>query len=89
MKNSFSITGIVSWMLGLIIFTLGILNLVLIHPVPGLVYILLSLLFFPPVEDLLRLKLGFSVPFPVLLVLAFLIFWFTLGVGDLAEMYGL
>ena len=89
MKNSFSITGIVSWILGLMIFTLGILNLLLIHPVPGLVYILLSLLFFPPVEDLLRLKLGFSVPFPVLLALAFLIFWFTLGVGDLAEMYGL
>lgn len=78
-----------SWCLGLIIFTLGILNLILIHPVPGLVYILLSLLFFPPVENFFRQKFSFSIPFAVLLVLALVIFWFTLGVSDLGEIYGL
>ncbi len=89
MKTSVNKTTLISWLLGLIIFTLGILNLVLIHPVPGLVYILLSLLFFPPVENLFLQKFGFSIPFPALLILALVIFWFTLGVSDLAEMYGL
>lgn len=89
MKNRISITETVSWFLGLIIFTLGILNLILIHPVPGLIYVLFSLLFFPPVERFFRRKFGFSIPFAALLVFALVIFWFTLGVSDLAEMYGL
>ncbi|WP_029034809.1 hypothetical protein [Salinimicrobium terrae] len=89
MKNSLQLSTVVSWLLGLIILTLGVLNLILIHPVPGLIYILLSLIFFPPVEKLFRHRLGFSIPFPILVVLAVIIFWFTLGVSDLAEMYGL
>ncbi len=89
MKILLNLSIVLSWFLGLVIFTLGILNLVLVHPVPGTVYILLSLLFFPPVEGFFKRKLGFSIPFPALLVLALIIFWFTLGVSDLAEMYGL
>jgi hypothetical protein len=89
MKNSIKLTAVLSGFLGLVIFTLGILNLLFVHPVPGMVYILLSLLFFPPVEDFFKQKFGFSVPFPAFLVLALVIFWFTLGVSDLAEMYGL
>ncbi|MHA6279999.1 hypothetical protein ACXYMT_07440 [Salinimicrobium sp. CAU 1759] len=75
--------------LGLIILSLGILNLILVHPVPGIIYVLLSLLFFSPVENFFKRKFRFSIPFPALLVLALVIFWFTLGVSDLAEMYGL
>lgn len=89
MRNSINTTAVICWFLGLIIFSLGLLNLILIHPVPGLLYLLLSLLFFPPVEDLFKRKVGFSIPFPALLVLALVIFWFTLGVSDLGEMYGL
>ena len=89
MKKTSTITASASWFLGLIIFTLGILNLILIHPVPALAYTLLSLLFFPPVEEFLRRKLGFFIPFPVLVVLALVIFWFTLGISDLGEMFGL
>lgn len=88
MKKSFSLTAIISWLLGLTIMTLGGLNLILIHPIPGAVFILLSLLFLPPVENLFKKKLGFTVPFPALIFLALLIFWFTLGVSDLGEMYG-
>lgn len=89
MKNSISITAVVSNFLGLIIFCLGILNLILVHPVPGIVYVVLSLLYFSPVESFFKGKFGFSIPIAALLVLALVIFWFTLGVSDLAEMYGL
>lgn len=88
MKSTYNLTPIVSWFLGLCILTLGILNLILIHPVPGLVLIFISLFFFPPVGNFLKGKTGFSVPFPVLVILAFVIFWFTLGVSDLGELYG-
>jgi hypothetical protein len=85
MKNSISFTAVVSNFLGLIIFSLGMLNLILVHPVPGIAYILLSLLFFSPVENFFKRKFRFSIPFPALLVLALVIFWFTLGVSHLSE----
>ena len=89
MSNQSIISNVISWAFGLTIFILGVLNLLLVHPVPGGVYLLLSLLFFPPVNTMFRKKLGFSIPLAVLIVLGIVIFWFTLGVSDLAEMYGL
>lgn len=74
----------VSWILGSLILTIGISNLVLVHPVPGLTIVFLSLLFFPPVNNLGK-KLGFSFPFGTKLILAFIIIWFTLGVSDLGD----
>jgi hypothetical protein len=88
MRNSLNLTAVASWILGLIILVLGVLNLISIHPIPGMVYILLSLLFFPPAEAFFRRKFGLSIPFAALLVLAIVIFWFTLGISDLAQMYG-
>ncbi len=88
MKKSLNLKSVTAWFLGIIILTLGILNLILIHPVPGFIYIMLSLLFFPPVISVFNQKTGVHIPFPVLLVLAVIIFWFTLGISDLAEMYG-
>lgn len=88
MKSTLNLTAVISWFLGLCILSLGILNLIQIHPVPGLVLIFISLFFCPPVGDLSKRKLGFSIPFPVLVILALVIFWFTLGVSDLGELYG-
>lgn len=80
---------VVGWILGAIIFTLGILNLFLIHPVPGLLYLLASMIFLPPTNFYLEAKFGISIPISLLLIFALIIFWFTLGISDLAEMYGL
>ena len=87
-KITLDFRTLVSWFLGFMIFSLGILNLILIHPVPGGILIFLALIYFPPVEGLFQKKLGFSIPFFLLVVLALVIFWFTLGVSDLGEMYG-
>ena len=78
--------NIISWLLGLIVLAIGISNLLLVHPVPGAVFILLSLLFFPPVNTVLRQKVGFFVPFVVKIILCIVIIWFTLGVSDLGDM---
>lgn len=86
MQGKLSMQAIISWVLGLLVFTIGMLNLVLIHPVPGVIGLLLSLLFFPPVNDLLKKYTGFTIPFAVKIVLALFIFWFTLGISDLGDM---
>jgi hypothetical protein len=67
----------------------GILNIFQVHAVPGIIYIVLSLFFFPITNTILKKRFGFSIPFSVKIILFLLIMWFTLGVGDLAEIYGL
>ena len=79
----------ISWVFGILILTIGILNIFQVHAVPGIIYIILSLFFFPITNPILKKRLGFSVPFAVKIILFLLIMWFTLGVGDLAELYGL
>ena len=86
MQKKLSIQNIISWILGLLVFAIGMANLILIHPVPGIIGLLLSLLFFPPVNDVLKKTVGFTIPFAVKIVLALFIFWFTLGISDLGDM---
>lgn len=86
MQQKLSLQNTISWVLGLAVLTIGILNLILIHPVPGIVGILLSLLFFPPVNDVLKRTTGFMIPFYVKVALALFIFWFTLGISDLGDL---
>lgn len=77
------------WFFVLIFLALGVLNLLVVHAVPGILYLLLALCYSPPTATLLKKNLGITVPVLVKLVLAFLVLWGTLAVGDLAEMYGL
>jgi len=89
MKNKISTKDIVSWIIGVLFLIIGILNIFLVHPVPGIIYILISILFYPPTNVFLKKNLGFSIPFAVKLVMFILIMWPTLGVMDLAEIFGL
>jgi hypothetical protein len=73
----------------MLIFTIGIMNLFLVHLVPGIIYMLLSIMYFPPANAFFKKKSGFHIPVAVKIILGILILWFTLGVSDLAEMYGL
>jgi len=80
---------IISWILGLILLTIGILNIILVDPLPGIIYILLSLIYFPPIMRFIKKNIGLSISFTTKLVMWFVIMWPTLGVGDLAEILGL
>jgi len=68
---------------------IGIMNLVLIHIVPGIFYIVVSLFYCPPIGAIGKQRLGFSIPYLIKIIAAFVILWATLAVTDLADMYGL
>ncbi len=82
-------SNIVSWTFCIVFIVIGLLNLFLVHPVPGAFYLLLSLFYFPQTNILFRKWFGFSIPLIAKIILGLVILWGTLAVGDLAEMYGL
>jgi hypothetical protein len=57
-----------------------------VHPVPGLIYLVLSIIYLPPAYSLFQTKLGLSIPNLIKIILAIVIFMFTLGVSDLGDM---
>jgi hypothetical protein len=77
------------WIFGTIFLVVGILNAFLVHIVPGVVYIIISLFYFPPLANFINKKFPFSIPFVIKLVFALVLLWATLAVGDLAEILGL
>src|SRR5690349_11914575 len=85
-NNKPVIENIISWIFGIIVFAIGILNIFLVHPVPGIVFLLLSLFFFPQTNVLIRKNFGFSIPIAVKIILGIIIIWFTLGISDLGDM---
>jgi hypothetical protein len=86
--SSSSYIGVVLWAFGILFFTIGVLNVFLVHPVPGVFYLLVSFAYFPPVNAILKERFGFTIPLVVRIILGLAIVWFTLGVSDLAEMLG-
>ena len=76
----------ISLTFGILVFSIGAANLVLVHPVPGIVFLLLSLLYFPPTDIFLIKKFGFRIPLVAKIILGIVIIWFTLGVSDLGDM---
>lgn len=80
---------ITSWIFCVVFAVIGVLNMVLVHPVPGIFYLVLSVAYAPPVEALTRKEFGFLVPLPVKIVAGLIVLWATLAVGDLAEVLGL
>ena len=78
---------ILNWIAGLILLTIGLLNLFLIHPVPGIAFIIFSLIYFPPVTEMLKKNLNLIIP-PIVKVFLFVfLVWFTLGVSDLGDLF--
>jgi hypothetical protein len=78
--------NILSGLFAVVLIIIGVLNIVLVHPVPGVVYLLLSALYMPLVNDFLKRRFGFSIHPLVKIVLGIVILLFTLGVSDLGNM---
>jgi len=66
---------------------IGVLNTFLVHPVPGVLYALLSLIYLPPLNHTLRKRFGISTPRMLKIIFGIAVLWGTLGVGDLMELY--
>ena len=85
-NNSSKMAQIASWIVGIIVLAIGIANVLFIHPVPGVIAILIALLLLPVLDGVLRRYLGFSIPPMVKIIIGLLVIWFTLGVSDLGDL---
>lgn len=79
----------VGWFFSIIFFVIGVMNIVLVHPVPGLGYILIAAFYFPPTGEWIKRKFSFALPLVAQIIIGLVILWGTLAVGDLAEILGL
>jgi len=72
------------WTFGVIIFAMGIVNTFWGNdPGLGIGLLILSFVYYPPVNELLKKKTGFSFPWFAKLILGVFLLWVTLGVGEL------
>lgn len=86
MDNGSIIWKIIGWAFGLVALAIGIVNLFWGNdPFFGAFIILMSFVFFPPVNSVIRRMVGFSVPWFVKLLLGLFIIWAALGVGELFD----
>jgi hypothetical protein len=86
MQEKIIILSVFGWIFGIIVLAIGVLNLFLVHPVPGVVYLLLALVYLPAANAVLKKKFGFSIPLLIKIILGIFIIMFTLGVSDLGDM---
>ena len=86
MDKSLNIGSVLGWLVAILVITIGILNLLFVHPVPGIAYLLLSCVYLPPINTIIKNSLGFAIPLLVKIILGVALFMFTFGVSDLGDM---
>ena len=75
---------IMGWVFGIIFLSIGLINTFWGNDAGyGVLIILASFVFFPPVNDLIKEKIGFSIPFLLKIVIGLFIIWTSIGVGEL------
>ena len=80
--------NIISWLFGVVFFAIGVVNTFWGNdPFFGVFIILFSLVYFLPVNYILKKMTGFSIPKMgiVKIVLGIFILWAALGVGELFD----
>ena len=88
MTYKLNIGNIISWIFGVLVFAIGIVNTFWGNdPGFGIFLLLLSFVYFLPVNELLKKITGFSIPKMGLIKigLGFFIIWASLGVGELFD----
>ena len=68
--------NLIGWIFCIVLWVVGLLNLFLVHPVPAIIYFLLSLVYFPPANDLIKKRSGLSIPLVFKFILAIFIIMF-------------
>jgi hypothetical protein len=82
MKQAISI--FLSWLFAVLFSVIGLINCFFGNdPEFGIFILLLSVVFYPPLQELFQKKTRWSIPSIVLIVLGVFIFWASLGVGEL------
>ena len=84
MTSKLSLGDIISWIFGIAVLAVGIINTFWGNDSGfGIFLILLSFVYLPPVNDIVRQRIGFKTPLVAKIVLGLLIAWASLGVGEL------
>ncbi len=89
MDKKSNVLNVICFIFGIVFFVIGVLNVFLVDLVPGVLYIILSLIYFPHTDTIFKRKFNFSISYKSKIILGIVILWGTLAVGDLAEMFGL
>ena len=88
MNNTSAIGNIISWLFGIAVLAVGLINTFWGNdPEFGVFIVLLSFVYFLPINSMLRKMTGFSVQRIVMIkiILGIFIIWAALGVGELFE----
>jgi hypothetical protein len=75
---------VLSWIFGAAVLAIGLLNIFWGNDTGfGIFILLLSFIYFPPVNTIVRKRFGLGIPAIAKILLAALIIWAALGVGEL------
>ncbi len=88
MNNKSNVLNIISWLFGIAVFAIGVVNALSGNdPFFGVFIILLSFVYFLPVNAILKKMTGFSFPTMriVKILLGIFILWASFGVGELFD----
>ena len=88
MKDRSIVFNLISWLCGLLFLAIGVVNTFWGNdPGFGVFIVLLSVVYFLPLDDLLKKMTGYAIPHPgiVKIVLGLFILWAALGVGELFD----
>ena len=90
MSSKLVIVNIAAWTFGIVVAAIGAVNMFWGNdPFFGVFLFLLSFVFYPPVNAILRKKFGFSIPLAVKIIVGVFIVWASLGVGELFDKVGM
>jgi hypothetical protein len=87
-NNKSNVLNIISWLFGITVFAVGVVNTFWGNdPGFGVFILLLSFVYFLPVNAILKKMTGFSIPGMgiIKIVLGIFIIWASLGVGELFD----
>ena len=86
MEGKITALNLVNAILGITVFAIGVLNVLLVHAIPGVIFILFSFLYLPRANPVIQKKFGVKIPSMVKILLGIVLIWFTLGISDLGDM---
>ena len=86
-RDSSKTRNTITWVFAILFVAIGVLNIFMVHPVPGLIYIAIASIYFPGANKVIKKNMGFTIPFATKLIIGVLVMWATLGVGDLMEIF--
>ena len=83
-QNKPAVGNIINWLFGIAVLGAGIINTFWGNdPGFGVFLLLLALVYFPPINVIIRKRFGLRIPVSVKIILGIFIIWAAVGVGEL------